>query len=748
MDNFTSPAKMAIERSLEYSRDLGSAYVGSEHLLLGILTDSESTGFLALAKEGITFDNVYRVVEGFEKNDIAFTATAEDMTPVMKKIIEESALCAGRMGHSYIGTEHLLLSMLNCNECVGTRIIADLGGIPSVIKHTLFESDGEIEGEQLEDSNEISEALKKYSKNLTQRAKQGLIDPVIGREEETARLVRILCRRTKNNPCLVGEAGVGKTAVVEGLARLINDKKVPSDLWDKAVLSLDLSLMIAGAKYRGEFEDRLKKVISDAEKNKRLILFIDEIHTIIGAGSAEGAMDAANILKPALARGEIQVIGATTQSEFRRYIEKDPALERRFGKVEIREPDEEKAVEILKGLRERYEEFHRIQISDGAIGAAVKLSVRYITGKYLPDKAIDVMDEAAAKLKLDSGGKNTEVLPILTENDIEETVRSITGIPVTKEQKGVDIDGLSAKLKERIIGQNEIIDRVCQGIKRGFVGINDPERPIGVFLFTGPTGVGKTELARAIAEEVFGKGSIVKLDMSEYSEKGSSAKIIGSAPGYVGYDEGGRLCRRIRQNPYTLVLFDEIEKAHEEIYDLLLQILDEGTLTASDGTAVSFKNCIIIMTSNIYNEKGKKSDIGFSVGQEKIRRDSNFEGVEGYFKAEFINRMDDVLVFEQLSEEDCRRITVLMMVKLKTRLMNNSDIELVYDEECINALTKIGYNKKYGARNIKRTVQRYVEDKISEDIIKEKLKEHSRIRVKYQGGDFYWEYENTNLPIG
>lgn len=736
MENFTQSARTAMENMLEYSGKLGSSYVGSEHLLLGILSVGDSTGNRVLEKEGITFEGVYLTVEKFEKADIGITPTASDLTPVMKRIIEEAALVSARMGHSLIGTEHLLFSMLNNSECIGTRIVSNLGGIPSVIKHALFESDIINDGgTQQEGKSGISETLKKYSKNLTQKAQSGVIDPVIGREEESARVIRILCRRTKNNPCLVGEPGVGKTAVVEGLARKINEKKVPKQLWDKTVLSVDISLMIAGAKYRGEFEERLKKVIAEAESNKSIILFIDEIHTIIGAGSAEGAMDAANILKPALARGEIQVIGATTQSEYRKHIERDAALERRFGKVIIEEPSEEKAVEILKGIRQNYEDFHKIKISDEAIEAAVKLSVRYINGRYLPDKAIDVMDEAAAKLKLEAQESEKEEELILMQKDVEGVIRAITGIPITREQKGGNIENLEKRLKRRVIGQDQVIERVCRSIKRGFVGINDPKRPLGVYMFTGPTGVGKTELAGAIAEEVYGRGAIIRLDMSEYSEKGSGAKIIGSAPGYVGYDEGGRLCRRIKQNPYSLVLFDEIEKAHEEIYNLLLQILDEGKLTAADGTEVSFRNSMIIMTSNKYRERKNTSEIGFVRGNNRTTEDFDMTEVSDYFKAEFINRIDDILVFRKITPDDCQRITKKMMEELKIRLENNVGIELIYDEGAVKLLSEMGYSEKYGARNIKRTVQRYVEDRISEDIVKGKISENKKVLLQEKNGE-------------
>lgn len=749
MENFTECAVEAMEKSLEISRELGSAYVGSEHLLLGILSVERSTGAMVLVKEGICFSEVLSVVEGFEKGDLGFLPTSSDMTPMYKKIIEEAASSAAVRGHLLVGTEHLLFSILNKEDCVGSRVIVNLGGALSVIKHSLFENDLLEYGDDKKE-NELSESLLKYSKNLTAKAKQGGIDPVIGREKEVQRVIRILSRRMKNNPCLVGEPGVGKTAVVEGLARLINEKKVPSELWNKVILSVDISSMIAGAKYRGEFEDRLKKVIAEAEKNKNVILFIDEIHNIIGAGSAEGAMDAANILKPVLARGEIQVIGATTQREFARYIEKDAALERRFGKVVINEPDEEKAIEILEGLRKSYEDFHRIKISKEAINSAVRLSIRYINGRYLPDKAIDILDEAAAKLRLSRVQDDKTSDMILTEKEIEEVVMSITGIPVTQDQKLGDagnLQGLEERLKKAVVGQDEVIDRVCRSIKRGIAGINDPERPVGVFLFTGPTGVGKTELAKEIARDIFGRGAVIRLDMSEYSEKGSGAKLIGSAPGYVGYDEGGRLCQAVKRNPYSLVLLDEIEKANGEIFDLLLQVFDEGKLTSSDGNAVSFKNCIIIMTSNQYNGGRKTIGMGFYEGEKGDVKENEAQELTVFFKPEFINRIDDILIFKKLTREDCVVIAKKMMEVLVARLKDNAEVEFVYDEGVIDGIVSLGYSEKYGARNIKRTVQRYVEDRISEGMIKGEIKTKSTVLMKMENGEFFLKTEKINFTL-
>ncbi len=745
MENFTNSAKNALKKALELSGELGSPYVGSEHLLLGILTEKEGSAESVLTEEGISYELILEKVREFETPDVCFSPDARDMTPVLQNIIKDSALRSAELGHRYIGTEHLLLSMMDITECVGTKLIILSGGVPSIIKTKLIRGDEVLPIS--EKSEKLSENMKKYTTDLTAKARRGELDPVIGRDLEIARVVGILCRRRKNNPCLIGEAGVGKTAVAEGLARLIDEGNVPSELKGKIILNLDLTLMISGAKYRGEFEERLKKVMDEARANKNIILFIDEIHTIIGAGSAEGALDAANIIKPALARGEIQLIGATTRGEYRKHIEKDPALERRFITVDINEPSAEKSIEILKGIRGNYEIFHGIAISDEAISAAVELSERYITGKYLPDKAIDILDEAAARCRLERKEKNDAVLGY---DEIADAVFSMTGIPVTRGQSSTDINMLENALKREIVGQDECIDIFCRGVKRALAGMNDGGKPLCSFLFAGSTGVGKTEFAKVCAEVIFGKGALVRFDMSEYTEKESVSRLIGASPGYVGYSEGGLLCKKVRARPYSLVLFDEIEKAHHEIYDLLLQVLDEGRLTSADGTEVNFKNTIIVMTSNLgMGSNGEKSSIGFTKnsGDERKKRENI---IKGYFREEFINRLDGILFFKELTMEDCIAIGKKFLKSLKNKL-DEKGIDCEFSEDAVKELVKKGYIKSMGARNIKRTVQNIAEDGISELLLEGKIKKGDGVILKWQNGEFLWdvrEGKNTNLNDG
>ncbi len=785
---FTGKAQNALNRAMYYACEMGHTCVGSEHLLLGLLSEKDGVAERVLEERGITFARTREIIEQNVGTGETTRLTAADITPRTKKIIEASARVAMELGHGYIGTEHLLCAMCDEPECFGVKIMTAQGGSPADIKRDIisyFGKNGEEKsGERAKSGDaDIKDAptLSSYGRNLCQMAKEGKIDPIIGRDTETERVIQILSRRTKNNPCLIGEPGVGKTAVVEGLAQRIVDGAVPDTLRDKTIVTLDISGMIAGAKYRGEFEERMKNVMEEVRKNPELILFIDEIHTIIGAGGAEGAVDAANIIKPALARGEMQVIGATTIDEYRRHIEKDAALERRFQSVMVGEPSPEEAEQILFGLRDKYEAHHKLKISDEAIQSAVQLSVRYISDRYLPDKAIDLIDEAASKKRIshftpgpdvretenklkavtaekeeailaedyekaaslrDTEKQLTEELEVrrkeradthngaecVTAEDIADIVTSWTGIPVKKlaEEEGERLLKLDTILKERIIGQDEAVDAVARAIRRGRMGLKDPRRPIGSFIFLGPTGVGKTELTKALADVMFGdENAMIRVDMSEYMEKHSVSKLIGSPPGYVGYEEGGQLTEKIRRRPYSVVLFDEIEKAHPDVFNIMLQILEDGILTDAQGRRVDFKNTIIIMTSNV-GASGMTTvqrSLGFSdsgAKQENIKNTA-MEALKAAFKPEFLNRLDEIIVFNKLTDEDIEKIAAIMLKEVEKRIAA-LDITVSFAPEVVAKLAKEGFDPVYGARPLRRAIVRKIEDTFSEEMLMGKIK--------------------------
>ena len=798
-NRFTNGAQNALNKTLFFAREMGHTYIGSEHLLLGILSEHNSVGSKLLYQHTVDFESVKRAISKLSGVGSRSEVTPNDMTPRTKHIIENSSYEAMKYGQSYIGTEHLLLALCREHDCVAVQIIREKGVksddlISDII--AFLESDGETELSTpmknqgiKKEKNPVGKALKdsptlsQYGRNLCELASKGAIDPIIGRDEEMERVIQILSRRTKNNPCLIGEPGVGKTAVAEGLAQRIVEGNVPENLLDKIIVTLDLSAMVAGAKYRGEFEERLKGIMSEVQRDKKIILFIDEIHTIVGAGAAEGAVDAANIIKPALSRGEMQLIGATTLEEYRKYIEKDSALERRFQPVNVGEPSEEEAVAILMGLRDKYEAHHKVKISDEAINAAVKLSVRYIGDRYLPDKAIDLIDEAASKLRIKNITKPAELKEIeeelkriaaekesvvktqdferaaalrdtehslkeeyeekqkawkdagaerelsVSEEDIADIVASWTKIPVKKlaEEESERLKTLDKILHKRIIGQEEAVSAVSRAIKRGRVGLKDPSRPMGSFIFLGPTGVGKTELTKALAEVLFGdESSMIRIDMSEYMEKHSVSKLIGSPPGYVGYEEGGQLTERIRRKPYSVILFDEIEKAHPDVFNILLQILDDGVLSDSQGRRVDFKNTIIIMTSNVGASgiTSRSATLGFG---ERSSEDENInsrvmDSLKATFRPEFLNRIDEIIVFKKLTADEIKEITALMLSSLKVRI-SGLGIDISFDDALISYVSQKGFDPVYGARPIRREIQRSVEDEFSNAMLEGSIKE-------------------------
>ncbi len=808
MTNFSQAAQNALESALEFARELGHTYIGSEHLLLGLLAEPDSAAARLLVSRGVSLKETKELVIGISGKGEHTLVNAKDMTPRTKNIIEHSYTLARESGQPFIGTEHLLLALLSEGESVATKIISCEGASISEIKTeaTALVSGNfaSLSGEKkpryehpTKKSESDGQVLKNCGRNLTKLAMSGKLDPLIGREKEIGRIIQILSRRTKNNPCLVGEPGVGKTAVIEGLATMIATKSVPESLVGKSIITLDIPSMLAGAKYRGDFEERMKSVLEDVRKNPNIILFIDEIHTIIGAGAAEGAIDAANILKPALARGEIKLIGATTVEEYRRYIEKDAALERRFQAVEVGEPSEEEAVEILKGLRPRYEAHHKIKITDSAIDAAVRLSARYITEKYLPDKAIDLIDEAAAhkriaaftlpseleeaekeimriseekenairaqKFELAASMRDRENLLRaeyennkerwknsfenssleIGEDDISAMISQNTGIPLKRiaSGEGEKLKSLEELLHKRIIGQNEAVSAIARSIRRGRTGLKDPHRPVGSFIFLGPTGVGKTELSKALAELLYGsENSMVRLDMSEYMEKHSVSKLIGSPPGYVGYDDAGQLTEKIRRKPYSVLLFDEIEKAHPDVFNILLQILEDGRLTDSHGRIVDFSNTVIIMTSNAGADIASAArGMGFmTVGED------NFEGeikrhLKETFRPEFLNRIDEIIVFKKLSSEDIKKIAYIMLKELSKRLLAIG-IAADFDESVIDALASSEETASYGARPLRRILERRVEDRISEMLLDGSLAADTAVK-------FYFEDDELKAEI-
>ena len=806
---FTEKAKIALNNALEEARELGHTYVGTEHLLLGLLSVTDSIAYRILSDRGVDADTTRELISSSVGVGAPSDVSGADMTPMTKKVIEESAYASARLGHNYIGTEHLLLAIVSQEDCFANKMLRAQNASAAEIRSDLSEYFGGMRnpddpaaskssGKERNENIAGCPTLSKYGTDLVRAAKDGRIDPIIGREKETERVVQILSRRTKNNPCLIGEPGVGKTAVVEGLAQRIADGTVPENLRDSIIVTLDISSMIAGAKYRGEFEERMKGVMEEVAKNPRIILFVDEIHTIIGAGGAEGAVDAANIIKPALARGTMQLIGATTIEEYRKYIEKDAALERRFQSVMVGEPTPEEAVQILYGLRDKYEAHHKLKISDEAIEAAVALSVRYIGDRFLPDKAIDLVDEAASKLHIQGYTPSDEVKAleeklknvraekeeailgedyekaasvrdtekelqeqiknakasspdkgetVVRAGDIEDIVTAWTGIPVKKlaaeeSQRLLNLDKI---LKERVIGQDEAVDAVAKAIRRGRTGLKDPKRPVGSFIFLGPTGVGKTELSKVLADVMFGSAdTMIRVDMSEYMEKHSVSKLIGSPPGYVGYEEGGQLTEKIRRHPYSVVLFDEIEKAHPDVFNILLQILDDGILTDAQGRRVDFKNCIIIMTSNVgASSILEPKRLGFSADNSKAADEEKMKqnvmgALKETFRPEFLNRVDDIIVFNKLGDDDIKKIASLMLDEVKARISQRG-IAVSFSDEVTSLLAKEGFDPVYGARPLRRAIVRRVEDGLSEEILSGRIGEGDSVTAELRDGSIVYE---------
>ena len=799
---FTQNAQNAINLAIQAAREFAHGYVGTEHILLGLLKADGVAGKI-LADNGVTEEKIMELINQLMSPGNLAEAPAKDiLTPRAAAILDQAAKEAKKLNCDLIGTEHILMAMLKFTDCIAIRLLGTLGINISKVYAEILAASGvdpaviksDAAAMKKGKSKSQTPMLEQYSRDLTQAAKEERLDPVIGREDEIQRVIQILSRRTKNNPCLVGEPGVGKTAVAEGLAQKIVSGDVPDTIKDKRVLTLDLSAMVAGSKYRGEFEERIKKVMSEVTYDGNILLFIDELHTIIGAGGAEGAIDASNILKPSLARGEIQIIGATTREEYRKYIEKDAALERRFQPVAVEEPSEEEAISILKGLRHKYEEHHKVKITDEAIEAAVKLSGRYINDRYLPDKAIDLMDEAASKVRLGSftapkeikelnirlealGREKEEAIKneafekagklkkeqekikdsiekikaakeeekkntvyVVDENEIAEVVALWTKIPVKKLTEGESerLLKLETVLHERVIGQNEAVTAVAKAIRRGRVGLKDPDRPIGSFLFLGPTGVGKTELSKALAEAMFGReNSMIRVDMSEYMEKHSVSKMIGSPPGYVGYDEGGQLSEKVRKNPYSVILFDEIEKAHPDVFNILLQVLDDGHITDAQGRKVSFKNTVIIMTSNagaqnIISPKklGFMSQADANADYNRMK-DSVMEEVRLVFKPEFLNRIDEIIVFHSLGREEIRKIVEVMFKSIVKRCSEQMDINLKADDSFIDYIAEKGFDEKYGARPLRRALQTNVEDRLAEYLLEGKLNSTDTVTLSY-----------------
>lgn len=780
---FTEKANMALNKAVEVAEDLGHTYIGSEHILLGLLDSTDSVAGKILTAKGITYKKIFELLRSQVGAGMPTELQPTDFTPRSKHIIEGAIVMSTSMKQSLAGTEHLLISI--CREGNGYACeLLNLAGVSpqSILKELANSVSGNKNNNNKygkENMKNDKSVLAKFSRDLTALAKENKIDPVIGRENEIQRVIQILSRRTKNNPCLIGEPGVGKTAIAEGLALRISKGQVPELLADKRIVSLDLTGMVAGTKYRGDFEERIKNIIDEVKNSNDIILFIDEVHTLIGTGSAEGAVDAANILKPSLARGELQVIGATTIDEYRKNIEKDAALERRFQPVTVGEPSAEDAIEILKGIRDKYEAHHKVKITDEAIKSAVTLSTRYIGDRFLPDKAIDLIDEAASKVRLKSYTAPPEIKEMeanlqklsaekemavnqqnferaaalrdeekelqqkyntekakwqssdtnrdlaVTETEIAEIVSNWTGVPVTQmtEQESERLLRMEDELHKRIVGQNTAVSAIARAIRRGRAGLKDPKRPIGSFIFSGPTGVGKTELTKALAEAMFGdENAMIRLDMSEFMEKHTVSKLIGSPPGYVGFDEGGQLTEKIRRKPYSVVLFDEIEKAHPDVFNMLLQILDDGILTDSQGRKVDFKNCVIIMTSNVGARMitEEKTSFGFTENSDSTSAERIKEAVMGElkntFRPEFLNRVDDIIVFNRLTEEDIKQIAKNLLAGLQKR-MADIEIEMKFDASVTDFVAKAGFDKVYGARPLKRTIQTKIEDVLSEKIL-------------------------------
>ena len=815
---FTQKANIAVNLGIEIAQSLSHTWVGSEHILLGLLKEGSGVAAAALESENVDFGKVLELTKekiGSGNNPVRLTIN--DFTPRAKHVIEMSNAVRAKLGNSYIGTEHLLLALLEDGDSYAVAFLEELGvdidnlskkiieGIPNENRNDdgFANSTSGFGGIPGKSKRGGTKTLEQFGRDLTQLAKEGKIDPVIGREKEIERVIQILSRRTKNNPCLIGEPGVGKTAVAEGLALKISNSEVPEILRDKRIFSLDLTGMIAGTKYRGDFEERIKNAIDEVKNSSDIILFIDELHTIIGAGAAEGSADAANILKPSLARGDFQVIGATTLNEYRKYIEKDAALERRFQPVTVGEPSQEESITILEGLRDKYEAHHKVKITDEAIKAAVNLSSRYINDRYLPGKAIDLIDEAASRVRLNAytapdSLKNIEneikaqeselesavnaqefercadirdkikklkeeqenakkewkektqgISGEVTAENIADIVSMWTGVPVVQltQEESERLLNLEKILHQRVIGQHEAVTSVAKAIRRGRVGLKDPKRPIGSFIFLGPTGVGKTELTKALAQTMFGtEDAMIRLDMSEYMEKHTVAKLIGSPPGYVGYDEGGQLTEKIRRKPYSVVLFDEIEKAHPDVFNMLLQILEDGRLTDSQGRTVDFKNTVIVMTSNVGASlitDSKQRQLGFANSDtEKSKNDDIKEIVlnelKKVFKPEFLNRVDDIIVFNKLTHDEIKEIAGNMLNTLKDRLAD-MDIDIEFTEKAKDKLADEGFDDTYGARPLRRTIRSKIEDVVSEKLLDESVKKGDKVVCDFVDGDFMFE---------
>ncbi len=806
---YTEKANEALNQAISSAERFGHTYIGSEHILLGLCKVTNGVANSVLSNYSVTAEKLEKLITLRIGAGTPTSLSPQYFTPRAKRVLEIATNGSRNMGKSFVGTEHILIALLSETDNYAVKFLNELGVSEREIAAETLEASGvsldieepEIGNPKEEKSSRQNTKLSKYAVDLTKEAKEGRIDPVIGRSEEINRVIQILCRRTKNNPCLIGEPGVGKTAIAEGLALKIANKEAPDILLNKKIYSLDLTGMIAGTKYRGDFEERIKSVIDEVKKSKDIILFIDEVHTIIGAGSAEGSADAANILKPSLARGDMQIIGATTIAEYRKNIEKDAALERRFQPVMVNEPSEEDAILILNGLRDKYEAHHKVKITDDAIKAAVELSARYITDRYLPDKALDLIDEAGSKIRLkvfclpknfkdieeqikqneekketavknqdfelaaklrDEGLKLKQELEQKKENwqnnetnenavvnseTIAEIVSQWTGVPVSQltKEESERLLNLETVLHERLVGQEEAVKAVSNAIRRGRVGLKDPKRPIGSFIFLGPTGVGKTELCKALAEAMFGsENAMIRLDMSEYMEKHTVSKMVGSPPGYVGFDEGGQLTDKVRANPYSVVLFDEIEKAHPDVFNVLLQILDDGILTDSKGRKVNFKNTVIIMTSNIGARLLTENKAAFGFAESSQENDSYatknkiLAELKKAFKPEFLNRIDDTIVFNKLTKEEIAQIANKMLINLANRL-KKLQIEIVFDESAVKAISDVGFDDIYGARPLRRAIQNRIEDKISEKLLNGDFISGDKVTCSYNDNDFVFE---------
>ena len=797
--NFTQKANKALNLAMTSAGEMGHTYIGTEHLLLGLVKEGSGVAATALTQAGLDASELENRIKETAGTASPVTLTPNDFTPRSKRVMQNAVIIAAKLHSNYVGTEHLLFSIMQETDSYAYTFLNELGVDLNAVMNTAEDYVGENGGADHQ-NNPSGKGLDKFGRDLTAAAKNGEIDPVIGREKEIERVIQILSRRTKNNPVLIGEPGVGKTAVAEGLALKIVEGKVPEILRDKKIVSLDLTGMVAGAKYRGDFEERIKEAIDEVKKSKDIILFIDELHTIVGAGSAEGSTDAANILKPSLARGDFQVIGATTVNEYRKYIEKDAALERRFQPVNVGEPSEDEAVQILEGLRDRYEAHHKVKITDEAIKAAVELSSRYIADRYLPDKAIDLIDESASRVRLQSLTTPDSLKQLeekvkeleaekasavneqeferaakirdeqksvqeeleaekqkwqetqssatgeVTAENIAQIVSQWTGIPVVQltEEESERLLKMEDILHDRVVGQDEAVKAVAKAIRRGRVGLKDPKRPIGSFIFLGPTGVGKTELCKALAQAMFGdENAMIRLDMSEFMEKHTVSKLIGSPPGYVGFDEGSHFTEQVRRKPYSVILFDEIEKAHPDVFNALLQILDDGRLTDSQGRTVDFKNTVIIMTSNVGARMitDKQSSLGFTENKEQESeniKDIVMGELKNTFRPEFLNRIDDIIVFNKLTQDEIKEIASKMLDNLKERL-KALEIEVNFTDEAITEIANAGYDESYGARPLRRAITSKIEDELSERILDGTVSKDKKITCDFKDGKFVFE---------